>query len=208
VITAGRDETIAAWRRAEAKVYPAVMVNESLYRQYVALVRAVADELADVQDEDGLVEAYDERREVALEAVQRLAPTMQPLMDLEAARAAAFCQRHREVTREHGKRIARERLEEARRTGAEWVVLFDDVTPFGSHHLEMHVRTGRGIHSSSELAVDAAAPAYELEVVQLDPATGAWLVDRPPLMPKVRCTDAEEWHARIRQAKETFGKKG
>ena len=44
MITAGRDETIAAWRRAEAKVYPAVMVNESLYRQYVALVRAVLAE--------------------------------------------------------------------------------------------------------------------------------------------------------------------
>jgi hypothetical protein len=208
VITVDRDQTIATWRRAEAKVYPAVMVNEALYRQYVSLVRAVADELADVDDEDDLVTAWSERHEVAIEAVRRLAPTMQPLMDLEAVRAAAFCQRHREVTREHGKRIARDRLLEARRTGAEWVVLFDDVTPFGSHHLEMHVASGRALHSSSELALDAPAPKYELEVVQLDPATGAWLVDKPPLMPAVQYPTHEEWEARIAQAKETFGKRG
>jgi hypothetical protein len=208
VITVDRDETIATWRRAEAKVYPAVMVNEALYRQYVALVRAIADELTDIDDEDDLVTAWRERHEVVLEAVARLAPSMRPLMDLEAVRAAAFCQRHREVTREHGKRIARDRLGEARRTGAEWVVLFDDVTPFGSHHLEMHVPSGRAVHSSSELGLDAPAPKYELEVVQLDPATGAWLVDRPPLMPAVQYPTLEEWEIRIRQAKETFGKRG
>ena len=208
MITVDREGAIATWRRAEAKVYPAVMVNEGLYRQYVSLVRAVADELSDVDDEDDLVTAWSERREVALEAVQRLAPSMQPLMDLEAVRAAAFCQRHREVTREHGKRIARDRLLEARRTGAEWVVLFDDVTPFGSHHLEMHVPSGRAIHSSSQLDIDAPAPTFELEVVQLDPASGAWLVDRPPLMPSAKYSAREEWDARIRQAKETFGKRG
>jgi hypothetical protein len=208
VITLDRDQTIALWRRAEAKVYPAVMVNEALYKQYVALVRAVADELADIDNEDDLVTAWRERHEVALEAVARLAPSMQPLMDLEAVRAAAFCQRHREVTREHGKRIARERLLEARRTGADWVVLFDDVTPFGSHRLEMHVQSGRAVHSSSELALDAPAPKYELEVVQLDPEDGAWLLDRAPLMPPVQYPTHEEWEVRIGQAKETFSKRG
>lgn len=207
MITVDRDETIGVWRRAEAKVYPAVMVNEVLYREYVSLVRAVADELTDIDDEDGLVVAWNERPTVALDAVRRLAPTMRPLMDIEAVRAAAFCQRHRDVTREHGKRIAQERLVEARRAGAEWVVLFDDVTPFGSHRLEMHVRSGRALHSSSELPLDAPIPVYELEVVQLDPADGAWLVDRPPIMPKTRYATHEEWEARIGKAKETFGKR-
>jgi len=69
-----------------------------------------------------------------------------------------------------------ERLEEARRSGAEWVTLFDDVTPFGSHRLEMHVRSGRGLHASCRRDVDRPA-TYSLEVVQLDPRTGAWLLD-------------------------------
>ncbi len=203
-----REEAIAVWRRAEARVYPTVMMNEQLYRQYVTLVRSIADELADIEDEGDLVVAWSERESVALEAVERLAPSMRPVMDLEAVRGAAFCQRHREVTREHGKRIARERLEEARRTNADWVVLFDDVTPLGSHRLEMHVRSGRAIHASSQLELDATAPVYELEVVQLDPASGAWLLDRPPIMPQTRYPTREEWEARTAQAKDTFGKRG
>jgi hypothetical protein len=200
-----RSDAIAAWRRAEARVYPSVMVNAALYQQYVATVRAVAQELADVRTEDDLVTAWRERREIALEVVARSAPTMRPLMDLEAVRDAAFCHRHRQITREQGKEIARARLEEARRSQAEWVVLFDDVTPLGSQRLEMHVRTGRALHSSSRTELDSPIPTFELEVVQLDPATGAWLVDQAPLQPNRTYHSADEWEARIAQARATWG---
>ena len=151
-----REDAIAAWRRAEARVYPTVMVNAAIYEQYLTMVRAVADELADVRTEDELVTAWDERRELASAVVARHAPSLRALMDLEAVRDAAFCHRHREITRERGKEIARERLEQARREQAEWVVLFDDVTPLGSHRLEMHVRSGRALHASCQLDVDRA----------------------------------------------------
>lgn len=200
-----RSDAIAAWRRAEARVYPSVMVNAALYQQYVATVRAVADELADVRSEDDLVAAWRERREIALEVVARSAPTMRPLMDLEAVRDAAFCHRHRQITREQGKEIARARLDEARRTQAEWVVLFDDVTPLGSQRLEMHVRTGRALHTSSRTELDSAILTFALEVVQLDPATGAWLVDQPPLQPNRTYHSADEWEARIAQARAAWG---
>ena len=139
-----REDAVAAWRRAEARVYPTVMVDATMYEQYLTMVRAVADELADVRTEDDLVTAWEERRELASAVVARHAPSMRAFMDLEAVRDAAFCHRHREITRARGKEIARERLEQARRERAEWVVLFDDVTPLGSHRLEMHVRSGRG----------------------------------------------------------------
>jgi hypothetical protein len=127
-------------------------------------------------------------------------------MDMDAVRDAAFCHRHREITRERGKEIARERLEAARVAGDEWVTLFEDVTPLGSHRLEMHVRSGRALHASTQVDAERPTPAYELEVVQLDPATGAWLVDKPPLMPAQRYATEEEWLARIAQARATFGK--
>jgi len=200
-----REAAIAAWRRAEARVYPSVMVNAALYQQYVGTVRAVAEELDDVHTEEDLVTAWRDRREIALEVVARSAPSMRPLMDLEAVRDAAFCHRHRQITREQGKDIARRRLEEARRTGADWVVLFDDVTPLGSQRLEMHVRTGRALHTSSRTELDSPIPAFELEVVQLDPATGAWLVDQPPLQPNRTYHSPEEWEARISQARATWG---
>ena len=200
-----REAAIAAWRKAEARVYPSVMVNVELYRDYIGAVRAVAELLGDVHTEDGLVEAYEERRELVREAISRETPAMLGLMDLEAVRDAAFCHRHREVTREQGKALARERLERARREGAEWVVLFDDVTPLGSHMLEMHVPSGRALHASSELPLDARRPTFALEVVQLDPTDGAWLLDKPPIMPTQTFDTREEWEARIEQAHVLFG---
>jgi hypothetical protein len=201
-----RDEAIAAWRRAEARVYPSILHSTALYEQYITAVRAVADELADVRTDDDLVAAWRERQDIATEVVARSAPSMRAVMDLAAIRDAAFCHRHRELTREQGKEIARSRLEQARREGAEWVVLFEDVTPLGSQRLEMHVRTGRALHASSRTLLEGAVPHFELEVVQLDPADGAWLVDRPPLMAPRTYHSQEEWEARIRQARATFGK--
>jgi hypothetical protein len=201
-----REAAVAAWRRAEALVYPSVMVNATLYQQYIGVVRAIADELADLRTEDELVGAWRERPELGGDMIRRLSPSMAPMMDPQAVRDAAFCQRHRELTRELGKEIAHERLERARREGAAWVTLFDDVTPFGSHRLEMHVRSGRALHASSRTEPDAVTATYELEVVQLDPRDGAWLVDKPPLMPGQRFTSHDEWEARIAQARELFGK--
>jgi hypothetical protein len=186
-------------------VYPSVMVDATLYQQYVQVVREIVDTLHDIQTEDDLVRTWHEERELGRETLTRMAPSMASLMDPEAVRDAAFCQRHREITRERGKEIARERLERARRTGAEWVVLFEDITPLGSHRLEMHVRTGRAVHASSKAEPDRH-PTYELEVVQLDPRTGDWLLDKPPLMPPKRFTRRDEWEARTAQARDRFGK--
>jgi hypothetical protein len=200
-----RDEAVAAWRSAEARVYPTVMVNAALYEQYVTTVRAIAEQLGDVRTDEALVDAWHERRDVATEVVSRSAPSMRAFMDMTALRDAAFCHRHRQISRERAKDIARERLAQARRAGADWVVLFEDVTPLGSQRLEMHVRTGRAIHASSKSELDRPVATFELEVVQLDPATGAWLVDQPPLMPGRTYHAHEEWEARIQQARTTFG---
>jgi hypothetical protein len=202
----GREDAIAAWRRAEARIYPTVMVNPAIYEQYVTIVRAIADELGDVRTDDDLVTAWTERRDIATAVVERHAPSMRMLMDLAAVRDAAFCHRHRELTRQRGREIAAERLEAAKRNGDDWVVLFEDVTPLGSHRLEMHVRSGRALHPSSQMDLEKPTPTFELEVVQLDPADGSWLLDRPPLMPAERYATQEEWEARIAHARATFGK--
>ena len=200
-----RDAAVDQWRRAEARIYPSVMVNAELYQQYIGVVRGVAEELRDVHTEDDLVVAWHERRELVRAVVSRSAPPMLALMDQASIRDAAFCHRHREITREQGKALAAERLERARIEQAEWVVLFDDVTPLGSHTLEMHVRSGRALHASSELPLDARRPTFALEVVQLDPADGAWLLDKPPVMASRSFESREEWEARIEQAHVLFG---
>jgi hypothetical protein len=201
-----REAAIDAWRRAEARIYPSVMVNAALYQEYIGLVRAVAEELGDIHTEDDLVAAWQERGELVQEVVSASAPPLLPLMDLGAVYDAAFCHRHREITREHGKELAAQRLERARREGAEWVVLFEDVTPLGSHRLEMHVSSGRALHAAADLPLDASRPSYTLEVVQLDPVDGTWLLDRPPAMPQQTYDSKEEWEARIEQARSLFGR--
>jgi hypothetical protein len=201
-----REAAIAAWRRAESRIYPSVMVNVTLYQDYIGVVRAVAEELQDVRTEDELVAAWHERREVVRQVVSRSAPPMLAMMDLNNVYDAAFCHRHREITREQGKALAAERLERARREGAEWVVLFEDVTPLGSHRLEMHVASGRALHAATELPLDAGRPKFTLEVVWLDPADGAWLLDKPPAMPEQTFDTREEWEARIEQARSLFGR--
>jgi hypothetical protein len=200
-----RDAAVAAWRHAESIVYPSVMVNAELYQQYVQVVRAISEELRDVHTEEDLVRTWHEQRGLGRETVARLSPSMAMLMNVDAVHDAAFCTRHREVMRAHGKEIAMQRLLEARRTRAPWVVLFEDVTPFGSHRLEMHVRSGRAIHASATTEPSGPA-AYELEVVQLDPHDGAWLLDKQPLMPTRKFDRHDEWEARIAQAREHFGK--
>ena len=201
-----REAAVDHWRRAEARIYPSVMVNAELYQQYIGVVRAVASELMDVRTEDDLVAAWHERRELVRAVVSRSAPPMLALMDLEAVYDAAFCHRHRELTREQGKALAAERLERARRAGAEWVVLFEDVTPLGSHRLEMHVASGRALHAAADLPLDASRPKFTLAAVQLDPADGAWLLDKPPLMPEQTYDTREEWDTRIEQARAQFGR--
>jgi hypothetical protein len=201
-----RENAIAAWRRAEARIYPSVMVNAELYQQYIGVVRAVAEELRDVRTEDDLLVAWDERRDIVREVVSRSAPPMLALMDQDSVRDAAFCHRHREITREQGKALAAQRLEQARIAGAEWVVLFEDVTPFGTQRLEMHVASGRALHAASELPLDASRPKFTLEVVQLDPRDGAWLLDQPPAMPEQTFDTHEEWEARIAHARIRFAR--
>ena len=92
-----REDAVAAWRRAEARVYPTVMVDATIYEQYLTMVRAVADELADVRTEDELVDGLGGApRARAARSSPRHAPSMRAFMDLEAVRDAAFCHRHRE----------------------------------------------------------------------------------------------------------------
>ena len=97
-----QQDAIATWRRAESRVYPSVMHNPTIYEQYIAVVRAIAEELSDVRREEDLVTAWHERRDIATAVIERSPPTMRAVMDMEAVRDAAFCHRHREITRARG----------------------------------------------------------------------------------------------------------
>ena len=57
-------------------MYPSVMHNPTIYEQYIAVVRAIAEELSDVRREEDLVTAWHERRDIATAVIERSPPTM------------------------------------------------------------------------------------------------------------------------------------
>ena len=203
-----RDAAIDAWRRAEARIYPSVMVNAELYQQYIGVVRAVADELRDVRTEDDLVTAWHERRDLVREVVSRSAPPMLAIMDLGAVRDAAFCHRHRDLTREQGKALAarapRARARSKEPSGSSCSRTSRRSAPTGWRCTSP---SGRALHAAADLPLDAGRPKFTLEVVQLDPNNGAWRLDQPPAMPEQTYDTREEWEARIEHARGLFGRR-
>ena len=68
-----------------------------------------------------------------------------------------------------------------------------------------HVRGGRALHTGTSLPLDGTRPEWELEVVQLDPNDGVWLLDKPPLLKTQKFDRQDEWEARVKHARSSFG---
>ena len=177
-----REAAIAAWRRAESRIYPSVMLNADLYQQYIGLVRAIAELLEDVRTEDELVVAWTERRELVQEAVSRRQPSM---LGADGPRGGARRRVLPPPPRDHARagqgaraRAARARAASRAPSGSCCSRTSRRSARTGSRCTS---RSGRALHASSELPLDASRPKFTLEVVQLDPGDGAWLLDQPPL---------------------------
>ena len=199
-----REAAIAAWRRAESRIYPSVMLNADLYQQYIGVVRAIAELLEDVRTEDDLVAAWNERRELVRRRSRGQPADARP----DGPRGGARRRLLPPPPRDHARagQGARARAARARAgEGAEWVVLFEDVTPLGSHRLEMHVASGRALHASSDLPLDASARRSRSR--SSSSTRRRRLAARPPpVMPAQTLDTREEWEARIEQARSLFGR--
>lgn len=195
----GRDELVLAWRRGEERLYPVVMVQPEMYEQYVLLVRAIADELAEVGSEEALAHAYLERPDLAREVASHIDLPTFARMDVALARDAAYCLRHRELVGELQRSEAHSRVERARAGGQEWVAVFEE----SSHGLqppyrlvEMHVPSGRAIHSFVEQSLNTGLPVFGVELIRLDPMTGDWIPDVEPTA-REEFGDPKAWRERI-----------
>lgn len=155
------------------------------YERYVALVRAVCDELGSIRSLEALVDAYDEGTDIAAGAARTRSLSIEGL-DLDLAMGAAFCLRHREVVAEIRREEVRRRVDEARARGDEWVVLEEArpwlQVPFPPwRSIQMHLPDGTGLHLWVEESLDPQGDGveYGVEVVQLNPQTGQWLTGEP-----------------------------
>lgn len=180
-----QQEAVRRWNTAEQQLYPALLSSPAGYERYMSLVRGICDELGSVRDVEALVDAYDEGLDVAATAAEaRSIPTHG--LDMDLAVGAAFCLRYREVLAETRRDTVKKRIDEARARGDRWVDL-EGSPPFLQmpfppwHSVEMRLPDGAGIHSWVEESLDETGDGFEygVEVIKLDPETGAWLTDTP-----------------------------
>ena len=177
------EEAVRRWRAAEQRLYPAVVSSPEGYDRYVALVRAVTDELGSVRSTEALVDAYVDGVDIAADAARsHMLPTEG--LDLDLALGAAFCLRYRELVAETRREEVQRRVSEAMAQGEEWVVIREAPpwlqSPFPPwRRLEMHLPEGNGLHTWVEESLGDEGVEYGVEVVKLDPGTGRWLSGQP-----------------------------
>jgi hypothetical protein len=170
-------ELAQRWREAERRLYPVILSDPEAYRRYVLAVRELADELRSVAASTALAEAYRDADRRAAAVLERSgAPVAAHVTEVVAG--AAFALRHRELAAEEAAAEVVRRLAEAAASGAEWVVVHEAGRPelavLGQYRrLEMRLRDGAGLHSFVEMGAGADRPVFVVEVLALDPATGA-----------------------------------
>jgi hypothetical protein len=191
-------ELLAAWRTAEERLYPVVMVRPDLYQQVVGLVGDVADELRrSCPDVASLVEAapnvVDAIRRIASDDGQSLAE-----LDLPMIAAAACCFRYRELAAGAARDQRLADIAAAAAQGEVWVVIEQtgepqsfSVMPFTK--VEMHLPSGRALKLSVEQDEGTGGARFRLEEVVVDRATGQW-IDTEAKQPGVEeFRDVDSW---------------
>jgi hypothetical protein len=206
-------ELVERWNVAERHLYPVVLTQPDLYERYLALVRAMADDLGDLSTPEALAAAFGE-------AVPRAARTAAGCgiptggLDLEVAAGAAFALRYREVKAAAARGAVAARVQEATAKGERWVVLQEPprgqaLDPFASavsSRVELHVPTGVAIHSFVELDPDTYQSRYGVEAARLDPVSGELARDEEPVATPRTFDDPAAWEraiAALRRACET-----
>ena len=197
-------ELVERWNVAERHLYPVVMARPELYERYLALVRALADDLGDVSTPGALAAAFGEALERAARTAARTGVPTEEL-DLGVAAGAAFAVRYREIRAAAAREAVAARVQEATAKGERWVVLQEPSgdqapDPFAatvSSRVELHIPTGVAIHSFVELDPDTYRPSYGVEAARLDPVTGELARDEEPVAAPRTFDDPAAWEQAV-----------
>jgi hypothetical protein len=199
-LNTGAGELRRRWRLGEQRLYPMIMVAPEAYEVYVRLVRTIADELKSCATLDELVDAYADRMAIVEHAAAGGGMSSTGL-DLDLAVDAAFQLRHTELEDELQRAEVRRRIADMEER-AGWVVLTESALvaeklfpPY--RRLEMHLPDGTGLDVSVELDLETGRPRYAVEVVQLDPATGALLPGREEPDRRQEFSESSAWQEAI-----------
>lgn len=193
-------DVIAAWRRADERLYPLVMVDPDRYTRVVSVVRATADRL-DGHTTNDLIRERRRGRELVASSCAAVGVPFEALGDAEIVADAAFGLRHREVLAQQRRREVADRIAAARAAGEARVVLTESgradqpgVTPY--ERIEMRLDDGRGLRSTVDVDPDSFQPVHAVEHLRLDPSSGA-IIDAGAAATARTFATREAWEATV-----------
>lgn len=200
-------DAVRHWAEAENRLYPVINLRPDLYESAVGAVRALADHLAGVPDQDALVTSF-----TASTTAKDLTDagidiaTLPPEIDRDMVRGAAYQIRSRELTQRAAQENAARSIMRARHSGAPTATVWS----YGTNELsppyrvvEMAVDTGFAVVQSTEINPDTMRPFFVLEAVQLDPDTGND-EGMDPIVERREFADTDSWHAATSELRRTL----
>jgi hypothetical protein len=193
-----KPELLAAWRAAEDRLYPMVMVVPENYERVVRLVGATTVELQLACSD--LASLVDEAPRVA-DRVRRLATEagMGDALEFELIASAACLLRYRQIQSQTHRQQRIRLIEEASATGKTWVTLEQGSAPTSwpplpSTTVEMHLPTGRALELTTSMDESTGAARFRITEVSLDPGSGE---PGPGPVTEEAYADLHEWQAAI-----------
>jgi hypothetical protein len=203
-------DLLRRWREAENLLFAYGMAEPEFYRVVVEVVRCLAEGLRDLVTVEDLEAAYDERGMDWAEA-RVIAAGFEggEEVDLEAALAAAFNFRLRDLGGEEAAHDTAGRMAAARAAGETWAVTVDGHTGFAGRRtyrrVEIHVRSGVALFGYSHRDWVDQRDAWWLEVLAVDPATGAPSRGSRPLEEPRSFPDRQSWEQAFEETRVRHG---
>ncbi len=194
------------WTECERQLFSMAGMNPDQYEKIILAVRALADELSDVDSHSLLMSSWEQADEFwARAAKARGFPTN--MLPKEQISGAAFALRERELTAQLEYREKQNRIATARQTGEAWVKLEEtgniDAGLFDPYRsLEMHIASGLAVMSMVQMDPESGAPDYVVSVVRLDGATGALIDAEPGIADWLSHSRAEQFLANRKAARQ------
>lgn len=200
-------DAVRHWAEAENRLYPVINLRPDLYESAVGAVRALADHLASVPDQDALVTSFGATTVTDdLTAAGIDIQTLPREIDRDMVRGAAYQIRSRELTQRAAQEAAARAILRARQSGARTAIVWS----YGTNELsppyrvvEMAVDTGFAVVQTTEIDPDTMRPCFVLEAVQLDPDTGND-EGHDPLVERREFADIDAWRSAAAELRGTL----
>ncbi len=173
----------AFWNSCEQQLYAIAGADTTGYERVVLAVRALTNDLHHIISLEQLIASWPSAQEMLNKVADTEGFSTSELPKDKIA-GAAFAMREREIIGQTQHQEQLDRLESARHSGEDWVLLseFGSIDaglfdPFSS--TEMHVESGYAMVSTVQSNPGTGSPNYVLAVIKLDPVTGE-LIDMEP----------------------------